>query len=133
MASRQEDPAWPTCQRKVQKTSRRFQHRLRECSPSSCWAKRQGAIQGAKSNSNWWRVGARVVRKRLTWAAKLPLQAGKSDVIGQCQYCLIDNHATLFFMKPKKPKASANPPWPSAYRRLRARLGQIGWIALGSV
>jgi hypothetical protein len=36
-------------------------------------------------------------------------------------------------MKPKKPKASANTPWPSAYRRLRARLGQIGWIALGSV
>jgi hypothetical protein len=32
-------------------------------------------------------------------------------------------------MKRKKVKA----PWPAAYRNLRARLGQIGWIALGSV
>jgi hypothetical protein len=24
-------------------------------------------------------------------------------------------------------------PWPAAYQRLRAQLGQIGWVALGSV
>jgi len=30
-------------------------------------------------------------------------------------------------------KLASPPPLPAAYRRLRDRLGQIGWIALGSV
>src|SRR5882724_10421103 len=36
-------------------------------------------------------------------------------------------------MKQNKARAPGNDPWPAAYQRLRARLGQIGWIALGSV
>jgi len=36
-------------------------------------------------------------------------------------------------MKLRKAEASAAAQWPAAYRRLRARLGQTGWIALGSV
>ena len=36
-------------------------------------------------------------------------------------------------MKQNKAKAPGNDPWPAAYQRLRGRLGQIGWIALGSV
>ena len=30
-------------------------------------------------------------------------------------------------------KKAIHPPLPAAYRRLRARLAQVGWIALGSV
>lgn len=33
----------------------------------------------------------------------------------------------------KKVKRAIHPPLPAAYRRLRARLAQVGWIALGSV
>lgn len=33
----------------------------------------------------------------------------------------------------KKAKRVIHPPLPAAYRRLRARLAQVGWIALGSV
>ena len=36
-------------------------------------------------------------------------------------------------MRLRKAKASTAAPWPAAYRHLRARLGQTGWIALGSV
>src|SRR5712691_11464266 len=36
-------------------------------------------------------------------------------------------------MKPNKAKPPGKAPWPAAYRRLRSRLNQIGWIALGSV
>jgi len=36
-------------------------------------------------------------------------------------------------MKKNKAKAPSPPPWPAAYQRLRTRLSQIGWIALGSV
>ena len=32
-----------------------------------------------------------------------------------------------------KTKKMTEAPWPPAYRRLRARLAQSGWIALGSV
>src|SRR3974377_1880135 len=48
----------------------------------------------------------------------------------QSIYCPIDTYATLPFMK-KTNAAAAQ--LPAAYRRLRARLGQIDWIALGSV
>ena len=43
----------------------------------------------------------------------------------------MDSHAILFFMKRIKP--ATHPPLPAAYRRVRARLAQVGWIALGSV
>ena len=33
----------------------------------------------------------------------------------------------------KKVKPATHPPLPAAYRRVRARLAQVGWIALGSV
>jgi hypothetical protein len=33
----------------------------------------------------------------------------------------------------KKARPSSHPPLPAAYRRLRARLAHVGWIALGSV
>src|SRR5512146_418338 len=33
----------------------------------------------------------------------------------------------------KRAPAATHPPLPAAYRRLRARLAQLGWIALGSV
>jgi len=33
----------------------------------------------------------------------------------------------------KKAKSDADPPLPADYRRLRLRLQQIGWMALGSV
>lgn len=33
----------------------------------------------------------------------------------------------------KKAKPATHHPLPAAYRRLRARLGQVGWLALGSV
>jgi hypothetical protein len=57
----------------------------------------------------------------------LPDQEGKSGVIlGQFLYCLIDSYATLFFVK----YSSAVP---ADYRRLRARLAGLGWIALGSL
>ena len=36
-------------------------------------------------------------------------------------------------MKAKKTKVWQPGRWPLAYQRLRARLGQVGWIALGSV
>jgi hypothetical protein len=36
-------------------------------------------------------------------------------------------------MKRNKPNARGLAQWPAAYRRLQASLGQIGWIALGSV
>ena len=36
-------------------------------------------------------------------------------------------------MKQNKAKVPGPPRWPAAYQRLRTRLGQIGWIALGSV
>ena len=36
-------------------------------------------------------------------------------------------------MRAKNTKTSGPTPWPLAYQRLRARLGQIGWITLGSV
>lgn len=36
-------------------------------------------------------------------------------------------------MSLRKAKASTAAPWPAAFRHLRARLGQTGWIALGSV
>ena len=36
-------------------------------------------------------------------------------------------------MKSKKAKVAGTAQWPPAYRRLRVRLGQISWIALGSV
>lgn len=36
-------------------------------------------------------------------------------------------------MKETKANPSGQAAWPSAYRRLRSRLGQTGWIALGSV
>lgn len=41
--------------------------------------------------------------------------------------------ATLSFFFMKKAQPATHPPLPAAYRRLRARLAQIGWIALGSV
>src|SRR5208283_4946738 len=95
-------------------------------------------IQGAKSLSNWWREGPRVERKRLTWAAKLPVQSGKSGVviIGQSLYCPIDSHAKVSFMKNLSDEAknanSANDgSLPAAYRRLRARLNRVGWLGPG--
>ena len=33
----------------------------------------------------------------------------------------------------KKLKPATHPPLPAAYRRVRARLAQVSWIALGSV
>jgi hypothetical protein len=42
-----------------------------------------------------------------------------------------DLSANLSFMK--KAKSLSRPPLPAAYRRLRARLAQVGWIALGTV
>jgi hypothetical protein len=36
-------------------------------------------------------------------------------------------------MRAKKTTISGPGGWPLAYQRLRARLGQVGWIALGSV
>ncbi len=44
---------------------------------------------------------------------------------------LFDPSANLSFMKKAKPLS--HPPLPAAYRRLRARLAQVSWIALGSV
>ena len=46
-------------------------------------------------------------------------------------YCPIDSHARLLFMQRAKSNASAR--LPARYRRLRARLQQLGWVALGSV
>lgn len=45
----------------------------------------------------------------------------------QLIYCPIDNYASLFFM------SKAAPTFPADYQRLRQRLTQIGWIALGSL
>ena len=72
-------------------------------------------------------------RKRLTWAAKLPVQSGKSGVviIGQSIYCPIDSHAKVSFMK--NANLSNEGSLPAAYRRLRARLNRVAWLALGSV
>jgi len=39
----------------------------------------------------------------------------------------------LFFMKAKKNQAAGPAQLPTSYQRLRDRLGQTGWIALGSV
>ena len=33
----------------------------------------------------------------------------------------------------KRAQGKIHPAWPAAYRRLRARLAQLGWVALGSV
>jgi hypothetical protein len=52
-------------------------------------------------------------------------------VIGQYIYCPIDISASLLFMK--RAESAAADPLPAAYRQLRARLEQIGWVALGSV
>src|SRR5512137_1632901 len=48
---------------------------------------------------------------------------------GQCLYCPIDRHASLFFMTSLK----SSPELPPEYRRLRDKLSKIGWIALGSL
>ena len=50
-------------------------------------------------------------------------------VYRQRLYCPIDNHATLFCMKPKSKRSEQC----AAYRRLQQRLAQTGWIALGSL
>ena len=39
----------------------------------------------------------------------------------------------LVFLSMKKAKPSGTPPLPPTYRGLRRELGQIGWVALGSV
>jgi hypothetical protein len=39
----------------------------------------------------------------------------------------------LVFFSMKKAKPDATPALPPTYRRLRRQLGQIGWVALGSV
>jgi hypothetical protein len=49
----------------------------------------------------------------------------------QSIYCLIDNYATLFFVKSSPHLAHSQ--LPKAYCRLRARLAQTGWVALGSL
>jgi hypothetical protein len=50
---------------------------------------------------------------------------------GQYIYCPIDTYATLLFMKSEN--NATNAILPAAYRRLRARLERVGWLALGSV
>src|SRR5262245_43175227 len=51
-------------------------------------------------------------------------------LIGQYIYCPIDRPARLAFMKNVNIDSRA---LPAPYRRLRARLQQIEWVALGSV
>src|SRR3974377_394963 len=53
--------------------------------------------------------------------------------IRQSIYCPIDSHATLPLKKKTKQSRAAAAQLPAAYRRLRARLGQMDWVALGSV
>jgi hypothetical protein len=48
---------------------------------------------------------------------------------GQCIYCPIDSNASLFFVMARKNLQSL----PPEYRRLRKKLSNIGWIALGSL
>ena len=84
IASRQEVPAWATCQRNVQNTKRRLQRRSREWAPLSSWARRQREMNAVKTASNWWSVGPRVERRHCRWWAKDPAQSGKSGVMGQC-------------------------------------------------
>jgi hypothetical protein len=67
-------------------------------------------------------------------AAKGGGAAGKRRVgwiIGRYIYLPIDNQASLFFMNPEKMSLQASRQ--KEYARLKAQLGQIGWISQGYV
>lgn len=83
----------------------------------------------AKSSSNWCRVGAAVERSFRSCWSNPPAQSGKSGVIIDSAYTVQLTPMLAFFLM----TMLKNTQLPPEYQRLRRKLSNIGWIALGSL